>query len=252
MIATLVFVSVVALAPAQVGAPDWQRASQHYLQGWSELATQPAEAQKSFEQSVAIYPDFALAHYGLGRSLMAQKRFTEALKAYLRSQELFRTQGSDRIAQQVGLLRRYNSSEVNQAARVTGSDNRMTPQGASRSTSGTEMELQNQINMLQQATQRDSRTSVVGAVPGFVSLAVGSAYFRLNRLEDAEREYKLAIEGDTKYGEAHNNLAVLYYMTGRYAEAEKAVKDAEKAGYRVNADLKDDIKKKKYGGSAGR
>src|SRR6185436_9221494 len=97
----------------------------------------------------------------------------------------------------------------------------------------TQMELQNQINMLQQATQHDSRTSVVGAVPGFVSLAVGSAYFRLNQLADAEREYKRALEGDVKYGEAHN-LAVVYFLTDRYDEAERSIKAAEKSGYRVS------------------
>jgi tetratricopeptide (TPR) repeat protein len=247
--AVLVLSAVLASASPQVGAPDWQRASQSYLAGWTELASQPIEAEKHFQQAIAAYPDFPLAHYGLGRSFMAQKRYSEALQAYLRSQELFRTQGSDRIAQQVGLLRRYNSSEVNQSARVNGSDVRMTAQGASRSTGGTQAELQNQINMLQQASQKDSRTSVVGGIPGFVSLAVGSAYFRLNKLEDAEREYKAAAASDTKYGEAFNNLAVVYLMTDRFSEAERAVKSAEKAGYKVSAELKDEIKKRGGAGS---
>lgn len=241
-------VALLVTAQSQIGAPDWQRASQYYLQGWSVLASEPVEAERDFQQAINVYPDFPLAHYGLGRSLMAQKRYSEALRSYLRSQELFRTQGSDRIAQQVGLLKRYNSSEVAQAARVTNADNRMTAQGPSRTTNSTQMELQNQINMLQQATQHDSRTSVVGAVPGFVSVAVGSAYFRLNRLEEAEREYKRALEGDVKYGEAHNNLAVIYFLTERYGEAERSIKAAEKSGFRVSQGLKDDIKRKKSGG----
>lgn len=249
MLRALLVVSAMFSALPQVIAPDWQRASQSYLAGWSELASQPLAAEKYFQQAITAYPDFPLAHYGLGRSFMAQKRYSEALQAYLRSQELFRNQGSDRIAQQVGLLRSYNSSEVNQAARVNRTDVRMTAQGASRPTGGTQAELLNQINMLQQAAQRDSRTSVVGGTPGFVSLAVGSAYFRLNKLEDAEREYKAATESDTKYGEAFNNLAVVYLLTNRFDDAEKAVKSAEKAGYKVSVDLKDDIKKRKAGAS---
>ena len=241
-------VAVLSTLSPQVGAPDWQRASQYYMQGWTALASDPVDAERDFQQAITVYPDFPLAHYGLGRSLMAQKRYSEALRAYLRSQELFRTQGSDRVAQQVGLLKRYNSSEVAQAARVTSADTRMTAQGPSRTTTSTQMELQNQINMLQQATQQDSRTSVVGAVPGFVSLAVGSAYFRLNQLGDAEREYKRALEGDVKYGEAHNNLAVVYFLTDRYDAAEQSIKAAEKSGYRVSQGLKDDIKRKKSGG----
>ena len=81
-----------------------------------------------------------------------------------------------------------------------------------------------------------------------MSLAVGSAYFRLNQLADAEREYKRALEGDVKYGEAHNNLAVVYFLTDRYDEAERSIKAAEKSGYRVSQGLKDDIKRKKAGG----
>src|SRR5690349_23302581 len=99
-------VALLLASPTQVGAPDWQRASQYYMQGWSVLASEPIEAEKDFQQAINVYPDFPLAHYGLGRSLMAQRRYSEALRAYLRSQELFRTQGSDRIAQQVGLLKR--------------------------------------------------------------------------------------------------------------------------------------------------
>ena len=48
-------------------------------------------------------------------------------------------------------------------------------------------------------------------------------------------------------GEAWNNLAVVYLMTSRYVDAENAVKAAEKAGYSVSPNLKDDIKRKKSG-----
>ena len=60
-------------------------------------------------------------------------------------------------------------------------------------------------------------------------------------LTDAEREYKAAVEVDPAFGEAHNNLAVVYLVTGRSAEADAELKAAEKAGFRVNPRLKDDI-----------
>ena len=80
-------------------------------------------------------------------------------------------------------------------------------------------------------------------VPAWLSLALGSAYFRSNALADAEREYRAAIEVDSKLGEAHNNLAVVYMTTGRYPQADAEVKAAEKNGFRVNPQLKEDIKK---------
>ena len=85
------------------------------------------------------------------------------------------------------------------------------------------------------------------AVPPFVTLALGSAYFRQERFADAEREYKLSVASDPKMGDAWNNLAVVYLMTSRYVDAESAVKAAEKAGYNVSPNLKDDIKRKKSG-----
>ncbi len=39
------------------------------------------------------------------------------------------------------------------------------------------------------------------------------------------------------------HLAVIYMMTKRKKEAEEAVKSAEKAGFRVNPQLKEDIRR---------
>ena len=65
--------------------------------------------------------------------------------------------------------------------------------------------------------------------------------------EQAEFEWKAALEVNPKLGEAHNNLAVVYLQTGRFAEAEAAIKAAEKAGFRVNPQLKEDVRKAKAG-----
>jgi len=86
-------------------------------------------------------------------------------------------------------------------------------------------------------------------VPSYLSTALGSAYFRSGRLQDAEREYKAAIAADAKAGEAYSNLAVVYLETGRLDEAEKSVKSAEKVGFRVHPQLKEDIKNRRKAGS---
>lgn len=46
-------------------------------------------------------------------------------------------------------------------------------------------------------------------------------------------------------GEAHNNLAYIYMVTGRLAEAEKSVRLAEKAGLTVAPGLKADLEQRK-------
>ena len=75
-------------------------------------------------------------------------------------------------------------------------------------------------------------------------LDLGSAYFRTEQWADAEREYKAALAVQPKSGAVLNNLAVLYLQTGRYQEADDAVKAAEKAGFKVHPQLKQDIKAK--------
>ena len=85
-------------------------------------------------------------------------------------------------------------------------------------------------------------------VPSFVWLALGSAYFRSNRLPEAEKAYKATIDLDPKSGEAWNNLAALYLITDRIDQADRAVVSAEKVGYPVNPELKADIKRRKSGG----
>ena len=48
--------------------------------------------------------------------------------------------------------------------------------------------------------------------------------------------------------EAHNNLAVVLMLTGRLEEAEREMKTAEKAGFRVSPQFKEDLKKAMAGG----
>ncbi len=53
-------------------------------------------------------------------------------------------------------------------------------------------------------------------------------------MADAEREYRAASKVEPKLGEAHNNLAVVLVLTGRLDDAEREMKAAEKAGFRVS------------------
>ena len=75
--------------------------------------------------------------------------------------------------------------------------------------------IQNAIKETQANAARGMNVSIDTSVPAFVSLSLGSAYFRAEQMGDAEKEFKSAIQTDSKSGEAHNNLAVLYFLTGR-------------------------------------
>jgi Tfp pilus assembly protein PilF len=89
--------------------------------------------------------------------------------------------------------------------------------------------------------QRHS-TGVAFRPPAELLLALGSAYFRNGDTEGAEANWKAAVEVNQKYGEAHNNLAVIFMQTGRLTEAEQELKLAEKNGFNVNPQFKADLK----------
>ncbi len=88
---------------------------------------------------------------------------------------------------------------------------------------------QNTRRDVQEALQRGGDASIESVIPAWLSLALGSAYFRSGQMSDAEREYKAAIAADTRAGEAHNNLAVVYLETGRIAEADADAAEREES-----------------------
>jgi len=230
-------------APQQTAA-DRKLADQHYSAGWQALRAESFdESAKEFQTAIDLYPNFTLAYYGLGRAEMGRKHFADATRAYETCKSNYERAGSRDFQRQLDANRRRadEEMELKEAIRQTSQG----PQG--QRTQELTRQLQNQLRLVQQNSDRGMNVSIDTAVPPFVSLALGSAYFRAERLADAEREYKLAVAADPRMGEAWNNLAVVYLLMSRYDDAEMALKSAEKAGYNVNPGLKDDIKKKKAG-----
>jgi tetratricopeptide (TPR) repeat protein len=245
--ATLFAVFVCGSAGAQIvdrGARE--RALPHYRTGWEYMHAEAwPEAEKSFSQAVDVDTQFELAYYGLGQALMAQKRFIEATAAYVKCRDLYRAQAGRRFtsAQEAQRYREERLTELDDLARQL--------QSGPQSLRSQERlrQIQEQRKVVQESFQRGGNISIEDTVPSFVSLALGSAYFRSTKFADAEREYKAAINSDAKIGEAHNNLAVVYLMTGRADDAEREVKAAERVGFKVQPALKDDIKKAKQKGT---
>jgi tetratricopeptide (TPR) repeat protein len=71
--------------------------------------------------------------------------------------------------------------------------------------------------------------------------AIGTAFFRLGKLAEAESEWRYAVSLRPELGEAWNNLAALYAQTGHKAPALEAVRAAKKAGYAVDPGLEKSI-----------
>ena len=241
--------SVSIVRPDQLSERDQHAVTQHFKLGMQALLGEQYDtAEREFREAVKIDPLYDAAFYGLGQVYMATKRFDSAVKAYVAAREAFKSAtaaealasvtSDRRLKDQIDALKEHERNLTRQTAAATNPAAR-----------GPLDRVHDQILQLESRMSRRAGTAPP-PVPAGLSMALGSAYFRLNQLEDAEREYKAAIEVSPSLGEAHSNLAVVYLVTGRISEADAAVKAAEKAGFTVNPRLKDDVAaaKKKGGG----
>ena len=195
------------------------------------------KAVKSFQNAIAIDPTFEVPYYGLGRAHMAMKNYTFAIVAYEKCRDLYRAQAGKQFtnAQDAQRFRQDRLTEIDDQIRMA----QTGPQTAARA--DLVRQLQNVRRDVQENMQRGNNMTIEPSTPAWVSLALGSAYFRSGRLNDAEREYKATIASDGKSGEAHSNLAVLYLETGRIREAAESLQAAKKTGFKVNPQLEKEI-----------
>jgi tetratricopeptide (TPR) repeat protein len=223
-----------------------ERAMVPYRAGLEYLKAEDWDkAVAEFRSAVELDPGFEMAYYGLGRAHMGLKAYGEAIGALAKCRDLYAAHAGQRFTntQEAQRYRKDQMLELDEIIRQYQSG----PQSAR--TSETLRQLNERKRQLQETINRGTNLTIENSVPAYVSLSLGSAYFRIGRMTDAEREYKATIAADPKTGEAHSNLAVVYLETGRYDDAEKAVKAAEKTGLKVHPGLKEDIRKRKGSGS---
>ena len=240
----LVCISTAAASAEQTPRPnaEAERAQLHYRLGWESLRSEAFEAAvKEFQQAIDLSPKFALAYCGLGKAHMGLHRYPNAVAAFEACRDFYVAKAGEKFSGQFDANRQRQDRimELQELARQS----RQGPQ--TQGAQDQQRQIQNAIRQTNDETMRGNNVNIDGGAPAFISLALGSAYFRAQRLADAEREYKATIDVDPKAGEAHNNLAVVYMLTGRLAESAKELGLAEKAGYRVNPQLKEDLNERR-------
>jgi Tfp pilus assembly protein PilF len=188
------------------------------------------DAVTALSKSVDKDPLLSIAHYGLGQAYMNLRRFASAAKSYKDAIEALRRLHELGQSNQFE-VEKQRDDEIKELKRLLGT----TSSGASPLTA---VRLEQRLRDLE-----NQRTAIGGAFrpPAEILLALGSALFRNGEAEAAEANWKAAIEVNPKYGEAHNNLAVIYMQTGRLDEAEQEMKLAEKNGFRVNPQFRTDL-----------
>lgn len=241
--AALVFsASIAAAQPHPRTDPNVQRAEIHYRLGWDSLRSEAWDAAvKEFKQAIDLYPKFTLAYYGLGKAYMGLRRFPDAARAYETCRDFYVVKAGEKFSGQLDATRQRRDRMME----LQDLSQQYSRGPQTRQTQDVQRQIQNAIRQNQETIDRGLNLNIDANAPAFVSVALGSAYFRSERFGDAEREYKAALADDPKAGEAHNNLAVLYMLTGRLDESAKEVGLAEKAGFKVNPDFKKDLQEKR-------
>lgn len=220
------------------------RAREHYSVGWEHMRSEAFDrAAAEFQLATDFEPKFAMAWYGLGRAHMALRKYQQALLNLEESRALFTAEVSQRF---------NNRMDVDRARR----DRVMELQSIrSQYLKGPQSDqsrdmvrlMDNRIRVTTEDLEREFGADFETPVPAFVSLSLGSAYFRRERFVEAERAYKEALKADDSTGAAHNNLAALYQTQGRYAEAQAHIRAAEKVGFFVDPDLKSQVASRNLG-----
>jgi tetratricopeptide (TPR) repeat protein len=241
----ILLLAVAAPSPAAVGGDNRRQALQHYRAGEAALSSEHYdEAVAEFRQAISLDPLLVMAHYGLGQAHMALKDYPAAVRAYLNCRKAFEDDLASRYQSEMEWGRRLDDQ-------IRALEDQIAILSSGRPSSGSQRPLSsvNVTNLQQQIDTLRARRKVGASAPlktpPWISVALGSAYFRSNDMAGAEREYKAALDADPKVGEAHSNLAVIQMLTGRLDEAEQELKLAEKAGFNVNPALKKDLKKRK-------
>lgn len=227
-------------ARAQFASDQNRReALQHYRAGQEFLSSEQFEkAAESFRKAIDRDPLLALAHYGLGQSYMALRRYASAIVAFRGCREAYEELAALALSDSV-MADRQREDEIRELRDSIRLFQSSTVKTASPDRTQYIVKLEARLRELERMRQRDIDPR---KPPAEVSLALGSAYFRNGDLPEAEREWKAAVTANDRLGEAHNNLAALYAITGRKKEAENAVRSAERAGFRVHPQLKEDIR----------
>lgn len=203
-----------------------------------------AAAIERYAEAERLDPLLVMAPYGIGRARMALRDYDSAVDAYLRAQRAFTAlqAASVETRKALALARDDEILRLKESMRDAETELRLVSptSRAARAINVRMRQMDGELDALENL--RDSESPAVGAgagrMPPALLLALGSAYFRAGRLADAEREYKAALAGRADLAEARNNLAVVYFETGRPAEAADEIRRAEKAGFKVHPELK--------------
>lgn len=250
VVATIAFTAALLTEPSpgpcDATPVDTAAAAAHLARG-EELFGAGAleEAERELTEAVLADPTRPIALFSLGQARMALKRYAEAVAVFKECRARLLCPRADEAIEKRALDRQLRL--LNDTLRGLERDRmagrtikwREINDGPQRNRWSDVQALEKAIWELQRWRNRKQ------GEPATLALALGNAHFLAGDLAAAETEFARAIERESKLGDAHYNLSVVYLATGRIPDAEKALARAEKLGVPVAPRLREEIQRRK-------
>jgi tetratricopeptide (TPR) repeat protein len=236
LIATLV-PTVSALAAPAPSAFSRPQALVEYRAGQAAFEGENlGEAEQRFLTAVRLDPSLLIAHYALGQTYMRARRYEDAVRAFAAARRAVLDLVVRRVTDRASVDASIDDEirELRESVRLIQSGTVKLAQAQTTLT-----RLENRIDELQRLKGKSADGPI--EMPAEISLALGSAQLRAGQLNAAAQSYAEALRARPTFGEAHNNLAVVYMARSEWEAAEREVALARQAGFPVAAQLAADL-----------
>ena len=193
------------------------------------------EAEAEFLEATRAFPDMADAYIQLGHLSMRRKDYSQGLDRYLQARTaLTNLQGISR-RQEVERSRRMQESM--DILREQIDQLRVSQNPADQSEVNVKMAQMDRLRQEQTKLRAHDELSIPAELP----FLIGTARMNLEEYDAAIEDYREALALRPGYGEAHNNLAVIYFYRKDYPLAWEHLRAAEKAGIRINPQFREEL-----------
>lgn len=238
-LAVAVAAAVDAAAAAAPGRRELTKAEQLYKDGLEkEKKGDVPGARADFLEALKVYPDFGAAQLELGKLLLAEKKFPEAVEALKEAEAIFIRTADQRHK---AAMKNYQDAQREIIQQQEQIRNLQNPGPITNKMNETQVTTeinsrQDRVKQLQ-AVPQPSDTDQQKA-PGDLYFYLGNAYLRVDRLDEALAAWETCRDEMPNFAPVYNNLAFAYWKRGRVEEARTALAKAEELGAPVNPEFK--------------
>ena len=213
----------------------WDRlpkADRWFQQGVREFqAGRSADAAKDFEKCLRELPRHAFARYYLANIAYVANDLPRALG------------DMDGALEDLGFMESLNDYGLTQKAKTYDSYKRMMEaEWAAAKNCRARAEIDSLSGVIKDAEKKqqlqlDAQKAARLRQKAHYLYFRGNIHFRLERFDDAARDYEQAIALDPRHANAYNNLAAIYYLAGKHGRALEFLEAADRQGLEDNLNM---------------